>query len=74
MLEDDRSRAIGIKLRSMHCQMDDVKDAVYSLNFEKLDVENLYSLYELRGRAEELKKIEAYLKEGRNKNGERWLV
>lgn len=61
LLDENRSRAVAIKLKSMHCEMSDIKNAVLRLDFSKVDVEKLYGLYEVKGTGEEMDKITSYL-------------
>ncbi len=60
-MDENRSRAVAIKLRSMHCQMEDITTAVYQMDFTKIELDSLWGLYEIRGKKEELEKINTHL-------------
>ena len=57
VLEQNRSRALAIKLRSIHCCIEDVRKAVYSLQNGRLDAEGLHDLYNMRATPTELQDI-----------------
>lgn len=57
LLDNKRSQAVGIFLRSLHVQMDEIKDALYNVNTTILDQESLTSLFEIRPTEEELQAI-----------------
>ena len=61
LLDESRSRAVAIMLRSLHCQMTDIERAVYGLEFTQLDVDSLWAIYQLRATNDELKKIQTHL-------------
>ena len=65
-MDEKRSKAVGIKMRSLHCTLEDIKHALYSLDFTKVDVDSLQSLAEMRATEEELNKIRQHLKEHPN--------
>lgn len=47
LLDNKRSQAVGIFLRSLHVQMDEIRDALYNVNTAILDQESLSSLFEI---------------------------
>lgn len=47
LLDNKRSQAVGIFLRSLHVQMDEIQDALYNVNTAILDQESLSSLFEI---------------------------
>ena len=47
LLDNKRSQAVGIFLRSLHVQMDEIRDALYNVNTAILDQESLTSLFEI---------------------------
>ena len=47
LLDNKRSQAVGIFLRSLHVEMDEIKDALYNVNTSILDQETLSSLFEI---------------------------
>ena len=61
ILDENRSRAVAIKLRSMHCGMEDITQALYQMDFSKIELESLWGLYEIRGKKEELEKINTHV-------------
>ena len=61
ILDENRSRAVAIKLRSMHCGMEDITHALYQMDFSKIELESLWGLYEIRGKKEELEKINTHV-------------
>ena len=47
LLDNKRSQAVGIFLRSLHVEMDEIRDALYNVNTAILDQESLSSLFEI---------------------------
>ena len=47
LLDNKRSQAVGIFLRSLHAEMDEIQDALYNVNTAILDQESLRSLFEI---------------------------
>ena len=47
LLDNKRSQAVGIFLRSLHVEMDEIRDALYNVNTAILDQETLNSLFEI---------------------------
>ena len=39
LLETNRSRAIGIKMSSLNCQLEDIRNAVYNMDTSVVDME-----------------------------------
>lgn len=39
LLNADRSRAIGIKMSSLNCQLEDIRNAVYNMDTSVVDME-----------------------------------
>lgn len=62
LLDNKRSQAVGIFLRSLHVQMDEIRDALYNVNTAILDQESLSSLFEIRPTEEELQVIASFCK------------
>jgi len=62
LLDNKRSQAVGIFLRSLHAEMDEIQDALYNVNTAILDQESLRSLFEIRPTEEELRIICSYRK------------
>ncbi|XP_064640384.1 FH2 domain-containing protein 1-like isoform X2 [Lineus longissimus] len=62
ILEQNRSRTVAIKIRSMHCQLEEIKAALYNVDFDTVSIESLQGLYQIRATDEELKQMEHYLR------------
>jgi len=53
----------------MHCEMEDIRHAIYKMDFHKMDIDSLYGLYEIRATKKELDKIAAHIE--LNENGKK---
>lgn len=62
LLDNKRSQAVGIFLRSLHVQMDEIRDALYNVNTAILDQESLTSLFEIRPTEDELQAVFSFCK------------
>ncbi|CAB3987732.1 formin-2-like isoform X1 [Paramuricea clavata] len=62
LLDTNRSRAIGIKMSSLNCQLEDIRNAVYNMDTSVVDMESLQSIYDIYPKEEEIQIIEEHLK------------
>ncbi|XP_028392314.1 LOW QUALITY PROTEIN: serine/threonine-protein kinase CST20-like [Dendronephthya gigantea] len=62
LLETNRSRAIGIKMSSLSCQLEDISNAVYNMDTSVVDMESLQSIYDIYPKVEEIQLIQDHLK------------
>ena len=45
----------------MHCEMEDIRHAIYKMDFSQLDIDSLFGLYEIQATKKELDKIAAHI-------------
>ena len=62
LLETNRSRAIGIKMSSLNCQLEDIRNAVYNMDTSVVDMESLQSIYDIYPKEEEIQLIQEHMK------------
>ncbi|XP_074646006.1 uncharacterized protein LOC141902259 [Tubulanus polymorphus] len=61
ILNEKRSRVVSIRMKSMHCDIKDIENAIYNLDFTKCSIESLKGLNEIRATPDEIKDIKNYI-------------
>ncbi|KAF7656298.1 hypothetical protein LDENG_00043980 [Lucifuga dentata] len=60
LLDRKRSQAVGILISSLHLEMEDIQQAILTVDPSVVDLETIEALYENRAQPEELEKIKKY--------------
>ncbi|XP_072818833.1 formin-1 isoform X11 [Vicugna pacos] len=60
LLDGKRSQTVGILISSLHLEMKDIQQAIFSVDDSVVDLETLAALYENRAQEDELVKIRKY--------------
>ncbi|XP_042543761.1 formin-1 [Dipodomys spectabilis] len=60
LLDGKRSQAVGILISSLHLEMKDIQQAIFTVDESVVDLETLAALYENRAQEDELVKIRKY--------------
>ncbi|CAH1780424.1 unnamed protein product [Owenia fusiformis] len=61
VLDIERSRDITLKMRSLFCNMEEIKTAIYTMDYSQVSLNSLEELYKIRGTPREIKMISRVL-------------
>ncbi|XP_012869758.1 PREDICTED: formin-1 [Dipodomys ordii] len=68
LLDGKRSQAVGILISSLHLEMKDIQQAIFTVDESVVDLETLAALYENRAQEDELVKIRKYYETSTDEN------
>ncbi|XP_048576930.1 formin isoform X2 [Nematostella vectensis] len=66
VLDRGRSQTIGIIMTSLNCALDDVKEAIYKMDTNTVDMDGLKALFQIRPQPEEIEAIIKQMQENPN--------